>query len=77
MSFSVMTPQQLKERRKALGLSQAEFARAVGVSSDVTVRRWEAGSRDIPGAVSVILHLAREFPDVAKELIALGKALPD
>lgn len=41
-----LTPRLLRlavvEKRKALGLSQGEFARAVGVSQPV-MSRWEAG----------------------------------
>jgi DNA-binding transcriptional regulator YiaG len=56
-----VTPADLKRARERLGLSQAEFARAVNVQSDRTVRKWEAGERDIPGPVVVLLALANEF----------------
>lgn len=43
-----LTPRLLRlaviEKRKALGLSQGEFARAAGVSQPV-MSRWEAGAR--------------------------------
>lgn len=52
-----MTPAELKIMRKSLGLSQAEFARAVGVASDRTVRKWEDGEREIPGPVLTILGM--------------------
>lgn len=55
-----MTPAGLKAARRALGLSAEGFARAVGVESGRTVRRWEAGERDIPGPV---LHLLRIWLD--------------
>jgi DNA-binding transcriptional regulator YiaG len=49
-----MTPAELKSARKALGLTAEGFARLVHVESGRTVRRWEAGDRDIPGPVIVL-----------------------
>jgi len=49
-----MTPADLKSIRHSLGLSAEAFARLVRVESGRTVRRWEAGDRDIPGPVIVI-----------------------
>lgn len=63
-----MTPAGLKAARKSLGLSQAEFARAVGVSDGRTVRRWEDAERDIPGPVIVLCALAERFSGVANDL---------
>lgn len=37
-----LTPQNIKDLRKKMGLSQTEFGRLVGVSW-VTVLRWERG----------------------------------
>jgi DNA-binding transcriptional regulator YiaG len=54
-----MTPADLKAARHALGLSAEGFARLVSPperpSDGRTVRRWEAGDRDIPGPVVVLL----------------------
>ena len=63
-----MTPDDLRTARKTLGLSQAEFARVVGVSSDRTVRRWEDAERDIPGPVVVLTGLLLRMPAVRKAL---------
>ena len=52
-----MTPADLKAARHVLGLSAEGFARAVRVESGRTVRRWEAGDRDIPGPVTVLVEL--------------------
>lgn len=40
-----MTPQQFKEARKALGLTQRELAKVWGMPSngERTIRRWERG----------------------------------
>lgn len=58
-----MNPEQLKQARHALGLSAAGLARALSDPdgdtpsvSDRTVRRWEAGERDIPGPVTVAIR---------------------
>ena len=50
-----MTPTEFKAIRHALGLSAQGLARALGVSDGRTVRRWEAGDRDIPGPVRVLM----------------------
>jgi len=65
-----VTPRALKSTRKSLGLSQAEFARMVGVASDRTVRKWEDGERDIPGPVIVIMGLIASCPDARARLLA-------
>jgi DNA-binding transcriptional regulator YiaG len=52
-----MTPTQLKAARHSLGLSAEAFARLVRVGNGRTVRRWEAGEREIPGPVEVIVEL--------------------
>jgi DNA-binding transcriptional regulator YiaG len=55
-----MTPDELKSARHALGLSAEGFARWVKVADGRTVRRWEAGERDIPGPVEVLVKAALE-----------------
>ena len=50
-----MLPGELKTARIAFGLSAEGFAKLVQVESGRTVRRWEAGERDIPGPVIVIV----------------------
>ena len=53
-----MTPEELKSARHALGLSAEGFASWVNVQSGRTVRKWEAGDRDIPGPVAVLVKAA-------------------
>jgi DNA-binding transcriptional regulator YiaG len=62
-----MTPADLKEARKALGLSAEGFARLVGVQSGRTVRRWERGDRDIPGTVERLLEALAEMGLISRE----------
>lgn len=73
-----MTPAELKSARKALGLSAEGFARFVRVQSGRTVFRWEAGERDIPGPVIVLVRAAMESPEVRQYfgLSLTGKTTP-
>ncbi len=50
-----MTPRQLTEALRRLGLSQVAAARLLGVSAR-TVRYWIAGTYPIPEAVSLLLR---------------------
>lgn len=72
-----MTPSDLKAARHALGLSAEGFARLVSPperpSDGRTVRRWEAGDRDIPGPVIVLLSAIMANPAVRQHF---GLSLP-
>jgi transcriptional regulator with XRE-family HTH domain len=57
----VRQPEQLQAARRALGLSAEGLARMVRVESGRTVRRWEAGEREIPGPVTVLMEIAMDF----------------
>src|SRR5262245_15711225 len=63
-----MTPTELKSARHALGLSAEGFARLMQVGSGRTVRRWEAGDRDIPGPVVVLTTLLLDCAPARKRL---------
>jgi transcriptional regulator with XRE-family HTH domain len=62
----VRTPEALKDARAALGLSADALARIVRIEDGRTVRRWEAGEREIPGPVIVILETAMGYLDSIK-----------
>lgn len=49
-----LTSEQLKSARQALGWSQEDMANELRTTGR-TVRRWEAGSRKIPGSVSRLI----------------------
>lgn len=57
----VRTPADLKAARHALGLTADGLARVVRVEGGRTVRRWEAGDREIPGPVTVLLEVAMNY----------------
>jgi hypothetical protein len=56
--FSVKTPGDLKVARDFMGLSANGLARILGIEDGRSVRRWEAGDRELPGPVIVILETA-------------------
>jgi len=46
---------ELKKRRERLGLTQANFAEAIGISAN-TVSRYETGTMEIPKSMDLILE---------------------
>jgi transcriptional regulator with XRE-family HTH domain len=67
-----MTPKQLKAARKALGLTQAEFARAFQVSPRA-IGGWEQGERNgrphtIPAPVALLVKFALRHPIIRRQL---------
>lgn len=51
-----MTADELKTARASLGLSAPVFARYIGVTARA-VNLWEAGEREMPGPLVVLLDL--------------------
>jgi len=51
------------------GLSQAEFAAALGVSKR-TLEQWEQGRREPSGAARTLLRIAERHPEVLLEVAA-------
>lgn len=51
------TPEGFREARRALGLSQSGCAEALGVKSARTIRKWEAGEKEIAGPAIVAMRL--------------------
>ena len=51
------------------GLSQAEFATALGVSKR-TLEQWEQGRREPSGAAQTLLKIAERHPEVLLEVAA-------
>ena len=52
--------------RKFVGLSQAQFARAVGISVH-TLRNWEQGRRHPEGPAIALLRIAARHPRIIRE----------
>ena len=56
-----------KEARRRLGLSFNELADAFRLD-ERTLRRWEAGDRQVPQSVLILLELCLLLPDVCEYL---------
>lgn len=54
--------------RKKIGLTQAEFAKLLGVSR--TLQEWEQDRRQPSGAAKTLIAIAERHPDVLKEIAA-------
>jgi putative transcriptional regulator len=52
--------------RKKSGMSQAEFAKLLGVSVR-TLQEWEQGRRQPSGAAKTLISIAERRPEVLKE----------
>lgn len=55
--------------REGLGMSQAEFAAAFGVSVG-TVRNWEQGRREPQGPARVLLAVIEREPEAVKRALS-------
>lgn len=60
---------QLLAARSASGMSQAQFARATGVSVR-TLQEWEQGRKKPSGAAQSLLKLVSRHPELLAELAA-------
>jgi putative transcriptional regulator len=54
--------------RRFVGLSQSQFARALGISVH-TLRNWEQGRRQPDGPAIALLRIAARHPRVIRENI--------
>ena len=65
----VTTPEQIlvREARKQSGLTQAAFAERIGTPL-ATLRDWEQGRFELPGAVLCLLRLIVKHPELSQEL---------
>ena len=64
-----MTPTEFAQCRRTLGLTQSELARLLRLagSGARSIRHYEAGTKPVPGPVSVVLDiLANDFDPVAE-----------
>lgn len=63
------TPAQrlVREVRKGIGFSQVKFARAINTPVG-SVRDWEQGRFEPPGAVTTLMKVIKNHPEVIKEM---------
>ena len=66
--FTVPVPS-IVEIRQNINMSQAEFAKLLGVSVR-TLQEWEQGRRKPSGAAASLILLAEKRPDVLREVFA-------
>lgn len=62
-------PNEVAMARQKSGLSQSEFADALGISKR-TLQEWEQGRRSPSGAAQTLIRIAKRHPEVVRE--ALG-----
>jgi len=68
ISFSV-TPADIQNARKRLGLSQEQFADVFGVSAS-SLRKWEQGRYTPSGAAKALLKVIALEPDAVLRALA-------
>ena len=67
---SVLEPRSpIVRARLKTGLTQAQFARLLGVSKR-TLEQWEQGRREPSGAAKTLIKLAALHPEVLRQLAA-------
>lgn len=66
-----MTCAELRAALDELGITQADFARAVGITPRA-VTHWVAGTRHIPGPIDAFLRVVRLMPPSARFLALNG-----
>ena len=66
-SNEIMTVKELQAFRVSHGLTQTEFSKLIGVTSQA-VRYWELGERSIPPTTAKLVRLMVKFPQLVGEL---------
>lgn len=61
-------PGEIAQARQTSGLSQAEFADALGISKR-TLQEWEQGRRAPSGAAQTLIRIAKLHPEVVREAL--------
>jgi repressor LexA len=69
-----MKPQDLKQARQALGLTQEELAQKLRTTR-MTITRYECGTRRIPGMVDVLIKQLATTQLLMLGLVAAGKPI--
>jgi putative transcriptional regulator len=64
-----VSPVQVREIRKATGLSQAKFAKIIHVQVG-TLKNWEQGRRDPTGPAKALLQVIKKDPEHVMSALA-------
>jgi putative transcriptional regulator len=68
---AAVSPDDIQNARKQLGLSQDQFADAFGVSAS-TLRKWEQGQRSPTGAAKTLLKIIEREPRAVVRALKAG-----
>lgn len=60
---------EVAQARQKSGLSQTQFAEALGISKR-TLQEWEQGRRSPSGAAQALIRIAKRHPEVVREVLA-------
>ena len=60
---------EVADARQKSGLSQAEFAEALGISKR-TLQEWEQGRRSPSGAARTLIRIAKRHPEIVREALS-------
>lgn len=63
-----IVPNEVAQARQRSGLSQAQFAEALGISKR-TLQEWEQGRRSPSGAAKALIRIAKRHPEVMREAL--------
>lgn len=66
---TTVEPGEVAQARLNSGLSQAEFAEALGISKR-TLQEWEQGRRSPSGAARSLIRIAKRHPKIIREVLA-------
>jgi putative transcriptional regulator len=64
-----MEPSEVTRTRQNMRLSQAQFARMMGISVR-TLQNWEQGHRKPTGSAKILLRIARKHPKAVLESVS-------
>lgn len=67
---TVVEPNPVAAARQGTGLSQAQFAQALGISQR-TLQEWEQGRREPSGAAQSLIRIAQKHPEVVVESLTV------
>lgn len=70
-----LTGSEIKDIRRKLTLTQAEFANLTNVSVK-TIERWEGSQKEITGPIVTLLKILKEYPELANRLEVPEKIYP-
>ncbi len=65
---TTVEPNEVVQARQGTGLSQSQFAEALSISRR-TLQEWEQGRRSPSGAAKALIRIAKNHPEVVREIL--------